>query len=369
MKIKKVSLLIVTPSFKGGGAEKVAVNLANQYASNGVKVTLLAVSPEGPYRELVKSCVKVVDVNGKSLAFSLFGVFKAIRAIKPTHVLSVIRETNIFVGLSRWFLALERVVFREANTLDHIYASPCYKRWLWYVLLRVSYANSDWVIANSKGTEEHLLKSKLVKSSKVKVIDNPVLPSEVDELLSEGVSNDWLMDPNLQVVLSVGRLHKQKNQALLVKAFADVEKKISNARLIILGEGGEEARLRQLAKEEGIEKKFQIISFQKNPYPYYKHADVFVLSSNYEGFGNVVVEALSSGNPVICTNCPGGPKGILADGEFGILTEPDSRNELANAVIDILERRIIFEPAELIKRSQEYSVKAASAKYWSLLEE
>lgn len=363
------SLLIVTPSFKGGGAEKIAVNLANQYASKGTDVTLLAISSDGPYREQVENKVTVIALDSKGLVCSLYAVFKALRLIKPVNVLSVIRETNIFVGLSMSFVRGGRLVYREANTLDHIYNSPWYKRWVWYALMRVSYARADSVIANSKGTELHLLKSKILKNNKVRVFDNPVLPANVDELLSAEVDDSWLENPKLRVILNVGRLHKQKNHALLIKAFAAVEKKLSDARLIILGEGGEEGRLRKLSEDEGVAEKIRIIPFQKNPFPYYRRADVFVLSSEYEGFGNVIVEALSSGNPVISTNCPGGPPDILGGGKFGVLTEVGSVESLTLSILEVLEGQVFFEPSELIERAQEYSIDAISKKYWSLFEE
>lgn len=366
MGIKVESVLIVAPSFMGGGAEKVAVNLANQYASDGIDVTLLVVRPEGPYREQVASSVRVVDLDSNGLFSSFFEVFKMLRALKPNKVLSVIREINVLVGISRFFVRIERVVFREANTLDHIYRSSFYKRWAWFFLMRVSYNNADLVVANSEGTSQHLLESKIVEKAKIRVIDNPVLPPNIDGLLSARIYDCWLQDPNLKVILSVGRLHKQKNQGLLIKAFSVVAKEMSNARLIILGEGVEAEGLLELAKRKGVADKMKIIPFQKNPYPYYKHADVFVLSSDYEGFGNVIVEALSSGNPVISTNCPGGPRSILADGKYGVLVEAGNVEALSLAIFKVLEGRVYFDSSSLVARSQEYSVAEVSRKYWSL---
>ena len=369
MESKNYSVLIVAPSFMGGGAERVAVNLANQYASEGIRVTILVVRPEGPYREQLAANVRVVELNCKGRVSSLLAVFKALKRLKPDNVLSVIRGTNILVGFSRFFVGMSRVVFREANTLDHIYKSPFFLRWLWYFLLRASYSNADLVVANSEGTSQHLFESKIVKKRKVRVIDNPVLPPNVDELLSDRADEPWLHDPDLKVVLNVGRLHKQKNQALLIKAFSKVEKEISNARLIILGEGVEAGGLLKLAIKEGVAEKVKIIPFQKNPYPYYNCSDVFVLSSDYEGFGNVVVEALSSGKPIISTSCPGGPRGILADGKYGLLVETGNIEKLSLAILDVLKGKVYFESSALKGRSQEYSIAEVSKRYWSLFEE
>ncbi|MBO1519726.1 glycosyltransferase [Oceanisphaera pacifica] len=367
MKNKKESLLIVTPSFKGGGAEKVAVNLANQYANDGIDVTLLAVNKEGPYRKQVASNVKIVDLNCSGIIHSLFAVLFVLRKLKPIKVLSMIRETNISVGFSRFFIKINRVVFREANTLNHIYKSPWYKRLVWYLLLKFSYTQCDALVSNSEGTKAHLLKNNIIKSEKITVVDNPVLPNNVDELLKEPVDEEWLNNSEFKVVLNVGRLHEQKNQKILIHAFSIVAKELDEARLIILGEGVERKALNKLVKNLKLCSKIKILPFRDNPYPYYKGATLFALSSNYEGFGNVIVEALSSGNPVVSTACEGGPRSILKNGEYGVLVEPENVIKMAEAIKLIFLNKEAF-PSKLLKaRSNEYSVSVISKKYWDVI--
>ncbi len=360
-------LVIVTPSFKGGGAEKVAVNLANQYANEGFDVVLIAVSQEGPYRELVSNKVDVVDVKSRTFIRSLYLVFLELNKHKGCRVLSVIRDTNIIVGLSRFLVNVDSMVFREANTYNHIASTVWYKKLAWMILLRISYSKANFVIANSLDTKKDLLDFKIVKDSKIKVINNPVLPVNVDELLEEELNHRWFSDPKYKVVLNVGRLHKQKNQSLLLVAFSKVVKKKPFARLVILGEGPEEEGLYSLAEELDISDKFEIISFKKNPFPYYKGAEVFVLSSAYEGFGNVVVEALSSGNPVISTDCAGGPKSILDNGGYGAIVRDRDEKALSDAIFKILSGELSFRPSELKERSEKYSIKKISSEYKSVI--
>lgn len=365
---KNQRLLIITPSFAGGGAEKVAINLANEYSANGIHVTLLVIQNHGSYRCLLNSDVDVIDLNAKGYIGSFIKVFLALKKLKPTKVLSVIRDVNIFVGMSYFLLRKPRLIYREANTLNHIYNSVWFKRVIWFLLLRSTYSNANYVIANSLGTKKHLLDSKIIKSSKIKVIDNPVIPKNINELLNSSVNDDWLNDPELKVVLNVGRLHTQKNQSLLITSFAKIHKKIDNIRLIILGDGVEKERLINLAKNLGVADKVKIVPFQKNPYPYYKNASLFVLTSDYEGFGNVLVEALASGNPVISTMCPGGPESILSNGSYGVLVSPGDVEELSKAMLNVLYGHIVYNRDSLISRSKEYSISNIAKKYGRLLE-
>lgn len=362
-----MGVMIVTSSFKGGGAEKVAVNLANQYSEDGMAVKLVVFDAAGPYRESVDKGVEIIDLKARGLLSAIFPLRRVLTENKPKRVICIIRPVNIVFCLAAAFLSIERVVFREASTLNHIYNLKWYKRYAWLFIMRLSYAKANFVVANSEGTKQHLLKSKVLDESKIIVIDNPVIPSNVEELMREKIEHPFFLEPGLQVILNVGRLHKEKNHKLLVSAFSIVSKYNDSARLIILGEGGEKDRILDMVEALGLKEKVSVVSFKKNPFPYYRNADLFVLSSNFEGFGNVVVEALSSGNPVISTDCHGGPRGILGDGEYGVLVPSGDVNCLAEAIESVLDGKVTFPGDLLVKRSQEYTVSAIAKKYWSVI--
>lgn len=361
-----MSICIVTPSYNGGGAERIAVNLANYYAEIGLNVLIVVFNGTGPYAGQVSEKVNVVDLNSRT-RYVFFKLLNVLKKHKPSIVLSVIRDSNIFVGLSAYFQK-SKVIFREANTMDAIKSLGKLESFFYVLLMRIAYRCSDKVIANSNDTRQDLLLYKIVNSEKIQVIGNPVLSPHFQKFFSDQIQHKWLDNISYKTILNVGRLHRQKNQALLIKAFAVVHSNIVNARLVILGEGEEKNRLMELINELNLSDVVELIPFQGNPYPYYKAADLFVLTSDWEGFGNVIVEAMASETPVISTNCPGGPKMILNNGEFGSLVDKKNTVELSEAILRELNNPTTSEQLKKAKqRAMLYSLEQVADKYLEVL--
>lgn len=361
----KVNLCIISPSFNGGGAERIAVNLANYYSSKGHYVFLIVLNGVGPYREQVSSMVHV-DVLGVSRARYVF--FKLRRILKKMNfdvVLSVLRDVNIFVGFAIFWGKNYRLIYREATTMDAIVQRPYLWRVIYKTLMRVAYARANRIICNSNDTQNDLLINKIVSKAKSTVVENPVLPENYLKLADEPINHPWLGKKGFKVLLNVGRLHKHKNQEMLIRSFAEARKKIDSLRLIILGEGTEKENLMNVASQLGVASDMQILGFKRNPYPFYRNADLFVLTSRWEGFGNVLVEAMACGVPVISTNCPGGPKMILAEGKYGLLVPLDDINELSRVIVNKLNEPQDFGNLESARlRAQEFSIQSVAEKYF-----
>lgn len=330
-----MKICIVTPSFVGGGAERIAVNLANCYAEQGYEVVLMAFKAAGPYMNQIDQSVRVIDLNSR-IRYGLFNLRKALKREQPTHILSVMRGVNILLGLYGLFWKNAGLVFREANTMNAVVAMPPFRRLIYKTLMRITYSSADKVIANSDDTKQDLISNGIIPQQRVVVIGNPVLPPDFEQLAHAAVDHPWLRQPQLGVILTVGRLHKQKNQAMLIIAFAKLANDMDNLRLIILGEGEERENLLALATGLGVGEKIDIVPFRINPYPFYKNADLFALTSDWEGFGNVLVEAMACGTPVISTDCPGGPRTILNNGRFGTLVPVGDVDTLAGAIVRTL---------------------------------
>lgn len=359
-----MNICIVTPTLNGGGAERVAVNLSNQYAAQGYNVTLVAMKAEGPNLRNVSDAVRVVDLKVRIRA-SFFKLLKVLKVVGPDIVISVIRDSNVVVGLCAPFLSA-KCIFREANTLDAIESKTPISRAALFLFMRISYFFSDRIIANSNDTKRDLLRKKIVKDSKCVVIGNPVLSVNYELLIQEKAFHRWFDSNEYFVVLNVGRLHYQKNQDLLIRVFAIVFKKNSCARLIIIGEGGELDKLRQLAIDLEVGDVVDILPYQYNVYPYYKHSSLFLLTSRWEGFGNVIVEAMACETPVICAKCPGGPSMILEDGKYGGLVDPNVES-LSTAILNhIEEKHTKVMVARAKEKSKEYSAAYVCKKYLSL---
>ncbi|MDO0946738.1 glycosyltransferase [Chromohalobacter israelensis] len=359
-----MKISIVTPSFSGGGAERVAVNLANYYAKNGLDVSLIVFEGVGPYRRQVNSSIKLIDLDVKRLRYDAWlKLRKAIKDESPEYILSVMRGANIFVGLALPIMNNIRVMFREANTMEAVRRKPWHRRLIHKSLMRFSYRRADVVIANSIDTKKDLLDNNIVNESHVKVIGNPVINDDLNEKSRDVLHHEWLSSSDACVVLHVGRLDVQKNQALLLRAFSLAVKSAPGIKLVILGEGEEKNNLENLASELGVKDSVDFVAFQDNPYPYYKAADLFVLSSDWEGFGNVIVEALACGTPVISTDCPGGPRTILADGKYGVLVPCGDVERLSLEMVKNIKNVGAWNFEELKMRANEFTVEAVAKKY------
>lgn len=158
---------------------------------------------------------------------------------------------------------------------------------------------------------------------------------EVATLAAEPVSHPWLMEREKPVVLSVGRLVGAKDYPTLVNAFRRMRERL-DCRLIILGEGRQRAKLEKLVRRLGLHGSVDLPGFAPNPFAYMARADLFVLSSVFEGFGNVLTEALATGLPCVATDCRSGPREILADGKYGHLARVGDPKDLGDAIIDTL---------------------------------
>ncbi|MEX2375494.1 MAG: glycosyltransferase [Dehalococcoidia bacterium] len=358
-------LCIVSSSFRGGGAQRVAVNLANHFHTLGHEVTLIVFQDEGPFRSMVSPGVRVVRLEATRSAVIFRRLLTELRKERPDAVLSVMRSTNIFVGVAARLAGTGRVILREASTLQSVTQRPFLKRLPYLTAMRLSYLLADAVIANSEGTARDLVAHRIGRRRDVVVVPNPVLDADVDSLMAQSVGHPWLDDQGTKVVLAVGRLVPSKNYPMLLHAFSKVLRQESRARMIILGEGPELGALQALQVDFGLADFVEIIPFQDNPFPYYAGADAFALTSDWEGFGNVLVEALAAGTPVVSTDCPGGPREILADGAFGALVPPRDASAMANALLATLEQPV--DHAVLKERAAQFTVEVCGARYLDIM--
>lgn len=334
----KTDISIMTPTLMGGGAEKVAVNLANHYANIGFNVDLVVFTRLAQYQSLISNKVTLINLNASRTSYAFFKVRGYLKKNKTALILSVICNSNVIVGLASFGLKLKSITFREANTLDGFINRGKVRWFIQKTLMKISYTKANNVIANSDDTKYDLIKNEICKSEKIRVIRNPVLAPDFEELKLDEPKEEWFSQPENKVILSVGRLDVQKNHSFLIASFKDIYQKSPNARLVIVGDGNEKDNLLSLISKNGLSEVVKLVPFQRNIYPYYYNSDVFALSSDWEGFGNVLVEALSVGLPIVSTNCPGGPKMILKGGEYGALTPLGDKKSYVSALLKILEK-------------------------------
>lgn len=175
---------------------------------------------------------------------------------------------------------------------------------------------------------------------------------------------DILWENNLPLIVSIGRLVHQKGFDVLIRAFKAVRKSY-HSKLLIIGDGKKRAELSQLVESLNLKEDVSFLEFQHNPFKYMKRADVFCLASRYEGFGNVIIEAMTLGIPVVVTDCPSGPAEIVDKGKYGILVPPDDHDAFAEALLKVLTDNELRENLSWlsIERAKDFDIDT-SLKQW-----
>ena len=321
------------PSLGGGGAERVTLNLARGVVALGHPVDLLLATVSGPYLDEVAEGVRVVDLGGRRTMGALPALVRYLRREPPACLLSALNHANV---VAIWAASIAgfrgRLLVAEHNELPP--SSRGSRQRLFNASLRLSYPRATRVIAVSHGVKRSLVAHAGIEPERIEVIYNPVIGASIrsaefarpSAMALDGVSN----------IVAVGRLTEQKNFPNLLRAFASLRSQ-RPARLTILGEGPDRAALQDLAEDLGVQEDVTLPGFVSNAYDYLAHADLFVLSSDWEGLPTVLIEALALGTRVVSTDCPSGPREILADGAYGALVPVGDSSALAGAMIAALD--------------------------------
>jgi glycosyltransferase involved in cell wall biosynthesis len=226
--------------------------------------------------------------------------------------------------------------------------------------IRATYGFATGIIAVSQGVKDDLCRSGGLRETSVRVIFNPAAKGVAVYREAAEVRNNLWGEGFSHHILSVGNLKAVKNHELLIRAFAKLAQNL-NAKLIILGEGELRPGLERLVRELGLSDRVSLPGFVADPYPWFRSADVFALSSMWEGFGNVIVEALECGVPVVSTDCPSGPAEILEGSRFGRLVPVGDIVALALAIEKSLSDT--HDRAALMGRAKAFSVEKISGEY------
>jgi glycosyltransferase involved in cell wall biosynthesis len=231
-------------------------------------------------------------------------------------------------------------------------------------LARRAYRRADALIATSQGVAEDLARILAPPQPPIVAIPNPVPIAEIEEKARAPLAHPWLASGAPPILLAVGKLKRQKGYPTLIRAFARVRAR-RPVRLLILGEGEERRKLERLARELGVERDVALPGFAENPWAWMARASVLAHSSAWEGFSNVIAEALACGCPVVSTDCASGPSEILDHGAFGTLVPVADDRALAQALLESLEKP--RDPARLRARAACFSVETAVDRYLDVL--
>lgn len=358
-----VNLTIFVPEWGGGGVERVTLNLLERLDREKYRPTLLLSERYLTYD--IPEDVQVHVLGRRRLKWALPAIVAHFRKSPPDLLLSHMSLGNSWSILGRAFSLRDfRIICVEHNTLSVEYAYGPRLRKMLPALMRMTHRHADAIVAVSRTSAEDLAEVLGPAPPRIEVIYNPVASSRILDLAAEEIDHPWFNSRQYKVILSVGRLSKQKNYPLLIEAFARVLQDEPHSRLVIIGEGEKRAELERQVRDLSIAEAVAIPGFIQNPYPYMKRAAVFVLSSIYEGLPTVLVEAMACGSPVVATDCPGGVREILDDGRYGVLVPEDDVDSLAREIRKQLgsERA----PRQSEERAQTFSVEQAMNAYEEL---
>jgi N-acetylgalactosamine-N,N'-diacetylbacillosaminyl-diphospho-undecaprenol 4-alpha-N-acetylgalactosaminyltransferase len=371
------NILFIINSLAANGAERVLVKLLEHLPRLNRHLNLSLLVLEEVDNPLKIPQNVVIHSRGISPGRSNISKLAAI-PIYATKIKKIVREYNIsrvvsFLSRANYVNLLARklqsphtAIISERNIPSILYKTLGISDILNRVLKRILYPGAHSIIAISNGVKMDLRNNFSIDEKKIFVIYNPIDIDEIKSKRIEEIENQWLKNNIFLTIITVGRLEKPKNQELLITAFKMVAEKIPNSRLIIIGEGNLRNELKILVSRFRIDDKVEFTGYRQNPFAYMARADLFTLSSDTEGFGNVIIEAMACGCPVISTDCPSGPGEIITSGENGILTEPANMEDLSKAMIKLLQNNTIREKMikNAYKRAEDFSLNKILKQYY-----
>lgn len=332
-------IAMILPELGGGGAERVFLLLARSLATTGIDVDLLLLKKRGEYLSLLSKDIRIIPLTNNARQgigpFELTGaLIRLIIYLKKNNIdalLSTLSRTNLF-AVCAWKLSGSRcrMILREANTLHNIHNKGL------RLLMSWIYPWANHIIAISKGVAADM-QSLGIKKKNISVIYNPVDIAAVQKLSQEPSGHPWLSDKSVPVITAVGRLVPQKDFDTLITAFSKALKQ-RDLYLLILGSGPLRAPLQKKINALDLSGAVDLVGFQDNPFAYIKASDLLVMSSRWEGFGMVLIEALACGVNIVSTDCHSGPSEILENGRYGTLVPVGDSDRLAKAILATLDK-------------------------------
>lgn len=336
-------VLWFTSSLGGGGGESHLVRVANALDRDEFTSQIVVARGGGAYTGRVRD-LPIVELSSPSLRSSTGAMLRAVGRLrqllareKPDLVCAVLEHASLAALWAVAGLAQKpRLVVCAQNNPERAFRGFHPMNLAVRHGLRRHYRSADALVALSQGVAEALWRIDARLERLTQVIPNAALDDSLTRLRHEPC---LVAKPNGPLLVACGRLNEQKGYPVLLAALRllNAERQVS---LWIVGDGPLRSSLERRVRDLGLADRVQFLGFRPNPYPFMAAADVFVLSSHYEGFGNVIVEAMACGATVVSTNCPYGPPEVIRSGENGILVESNDAEALAGAV-----RRVLDDPA------------------------
>ena len=386
--MNKKNILMLMPCLSSGGAERAAINLAENIYKDYNFYFILFDAGRNTYDFNKDINVINLDIKPSTNIFGkivntlkkYFKIKKIKKELKADVSISFLREPNFVNVITR--VKKEKIVISVRNKMSDLDDSKIKK-----IITKYAGKKADKVITLSKMVKKDQMENYGVSENKIEVIYNACDTEKIQKMANEEIKENELkkiLEKNKgKIIINIGRLTYQKGQEHLIKAFREVVNKEPDAKLFILEQGNLRNRLEKLIDELNLKNNIYLIGFHNNPYKFMKKSDIFVFSSMFEGLGNILLEAMACGLPIISTDCEYGPREIIAtnsnlethannieEDEYGILVPvcKDNENKEENITVQekIMAKAIINLLNNKEKRMQ-YSKKSLERiKYFSM---
>lgn len=360
---RKVTIYL--PDLIGGGVPILYLKLAPWLIKAGFDISFLVNKKRGELADSIPPGIEVIELGASRQLTALPKLVRFLRANQPDLILTAIEHMHVITILARLLVRPKtRHVMTQHNPLSQQAMRPGLDFKVLPLLYRLTAPFANAIVAVSKGVGDDMAKHAHLRRDRIQVIYNGVVDEHFDDAMNAPLPANW-PQTDAPIILNIGRLAAQKDQRTLLRALAKLNGK-PEPHLVILGSGPLEQELRQLAVELGIDHRLHLLGYSDAPLAALKAADIFVLSSIYEGLGLVLIESLACGTPVVSTNCPYGPEEILDGGKYGRLTPVGDADALARAIEETLSDPP--DPAVLSQRGREFSVEHCAQEYAELFD-
>ena len=386
-----MKIAIYVSSLKGGGAERVMLNLAEGLQTQNHSVDLLLARHEGDYLKQLPDNLSVIPLKHTSrlsgfftalrhspLGFKLLSSLKLPRFLtllpavktyieqnKPDAIICALHNCNLSAVLAKSCTKSNVcIIVSEHIALSSFIQSVPERETKLIPFIKLLYPLANGIVTVSNGVKNDLSDITGIPKEKITLIYNPVITPGMQKKISAPVEHPWLLSDEFYTLLAAGRLTKQKDYITLINAIELIKDQIP-LKLIVLGEGTERENLTELISKKGLSDIIDLHGFADNPFAYMAHADLFVLSSALEGLSLVLLEALASGCEVISTDCPYGPSEVLQNGKYGTLVPIKNPAELAKAIKNAYEKKCLNENG--MQYARQFTVEKATSEYLDLI--
>lgn len=325
--MKKISIIFILPDLNAGGAERIVTTIANHLPREKFEPKILLLRKEGAYLDILQNDVAIIDIKTERIRNSLLPILKEIRKEKPNIVFSGFGEVNAYISFFVKMFPKTKFIARETNVVSkHVTRKDI--RFFYKF-----YNNFHKIICQSDDMMNDLLENFNIKKEKLVKINNPVDFDFIENKLAESEKPEHYIE-NYKNVVAIGNLSARKGFDNLLKVFSHL--KNEKILLHILGDGRDKELLHQMKSDLGLDNVI-FHGQQKNPYQYLKFADLFILSSRYEGFPNVLLEAGACGTYSLANKCPGGISEIIQPGINGEISDIENHELFAEKILEVLQ--------------------------------